>query len=61
MLTDFIHEARLYLNDYFDCLVKITHLSLYARLFSFWHILHKPLFIMLVVSGIIHVVYVHMY
>lgn len=61
MLRDFIQEARLYLGDYFTILVKITHLTMYARLFSFWHILHMPLFIMLVLTGIIHVVYVHMY
>jgi len=61
MLSDFIEEARLYLRDYFSCLVKITHLSFYARLFSLWHILHMPLFIMLVISGIVHVIAVHMY
>ena len=61
MLADFIHEAKVYLRDYFSCLVKITHLSLYARLFSLWHVLHMPLFIMLVISGIVHVIAVHMY
>ena len=61
MLRDFIHEAKTYLGDYFACLTKISHLTLYARLFSLWHILHLPLFIMLVVSGIIHVIAVHMY
>lgn len=61
MLHDFVNEARQYLGDYFTCLVKITHLSLYERLFSLWHVLHMPLFIMLVLTGIIHVVYVHMY
>ena len=61
MLSDFIHEAKEYLRDYFGCLVKITHLSMYARLFSLWHVLHMPLFIMLVISGIVHVIAVHMY
>ena len=61
MLNDFVHEAKVYLGDYFVCLTKISHLTLYARLFSLWHILHLPLFIMLVITGIIHVLAVHMY
>ena len=30
-------------------------------LFSYWHILHLPLFIMLILSGLIHVAAVHLY
>jgi hypothetical protein len=30
-------------------------------LFSYWHILHLPLFIMLILSGLIHVAVVHLY
>lgn len=30
-------------------------------LFSYWHILHLPLFIMLIMSGLIHVAVVHLY
>jgi hypothetical protein len=30
-------------------------------LFSYWHILHLPLFIMLILSGMIHVAVVHLY
>lgn len=40
---------------------KIAGLGLYERLFSAWHILHFPLFLMLVLSGIIHVFAVHIY
>lgn len=61
MLHDFISQAKMYLGDYFLCLRKISQLSLYHRLFSVWHILHMPLFIILVVTGIIHVIAVHMY
>lgn len=61
MLVDFVKDARWYLRNYFDCLNKVSHLSLYARLFSLWHVLHLPLFIMLVITGIIHVIAVHMY
>lgn len=61
MLGDFVREGKMYLRDYFICLTKISHLTLYARLFSLWHVLHLPLFIMLVITGIIHVLAVHMY
>lgn len=61
MLADFRLQAREYLGDYFFCLRKTSQLSLYVRLFSWWHILHLPLFIMLVVTGIVHVIAVHMY
>jgi len=40
---------------------KYAELKLYERLFSIWHVVHLPLFIMLVISGIIHVIAVHMY
>lgn len=61
MLQDFINQAHRYLGDYFLCLSKISQLSTYHRLFSLWHILHMPLFILLVITGIVHVVAVHMY
>lgn len=61
MLQDFTHETLHLFNEYFFCLKKTSQLDLYARLFSLWHILHMPLFIILVITGIIHVIAVHMY
>lgn len=40
---------------------KVAGLGLYERLFSAWHLLHFPLFLMLVISGIVHVFAVHIY
>lgn len=40
---------------------KVAEFHFYERLFSIWHILHFPLFLMLIASGIIHVIAVHMY
>ena len=40
---------------------RIAQLKFYERLFSLWHILHFPLFLMLVISGIVHVLAVHAY
>ncbi len=42
-------------------LKSICKLGINEILFSYWHILHLPLFIMLVVSGCIHVIVVHFY
>jgi len=44
-----------------DTTKTLAQLRTYERLFSLWHILHMPLFIMLVITGIVHVVAVHMY
>jgi len=40
---------------------SICKLGINEILFSYWHILHLPLFIILVISGITHVVVVHFY
>jgi hypothetical protein len=61
---DFNHklrEQRQLLAEYMATLRKINQLSFYERLFSLWHVLHFPLFLMLVISGIVHVIAVHLY
>jgi hypothetical protein len=40
---------------------SICALGINEILFSYWHILHMPLFIMLILSGLIHVAVVHLY
>jgi hypothetical protein len=40
---------------------QVAQLSLFERLFSLWHVFHMPLFILLVISALIHVLAVHMY
>lgn len=44
-----------------DGLRSICSLGTREVLFSYWHLLHFPLFIMLVISGLIHVAAVHFY
>lgn len=39
----------------------VSEFALYERLFSLWHVLHLPLFFMLVIAAIVHVVAVHFY
>lgn len=40
---------------------SICRFGIHEVLFSYWHILHFPLFIMLIISALIHVVVVHFY
>ena len=40
---------------------RMTEYKMYARLFSFWHVLHIPLFFMLLIAGIVHVVAINVY
>lgn len=54
-------EAREYLAVYLDTIRKVAEIDFYERLFALWHILHVPLFAMMVLSAIAHVVAVHMF
>lgn len=54
-------EARRQLGDYYRAVRRAASLGLYERLFSLWHVLHVPLFVILVLTVIIHVVAVHLY
>lgn len=49
------------LDVYFEKLIRLANFSVYERLFSLWHVFHIPLFFLLVISGIVHVIAVHIY
>ncbi len=53
--------TRRYLRDHLREVRSIAHLNLFERLFSLWHILHLPFFLMLCISAIVHILAVHMY
>lgn len=53
--------AREQIDRYLDSVVKASQLSVWEKLFSFWHIVHIPFLYLLVFSGVVHVVAVHMY
>jgi hypothetical protein len=53
--------ARETISAYVAALVKEAQFNAYERLFSLWHALHIPLFFMLLLSGILHVLAVHKY
>jgi len=48
-------------NRYTLALRKTAAFRVYERLFSLWHILHLPLFIMMIITAVIHIFAVHMY
>lgn len=53
--------VRHYVKAYLARLHKVSELSFFERLFSLWHVLHVPLFIMMIITGIVHVIAVHVY
>jgi hypothetical protein len=54
-------EAFRTIYNYIETSKRLGQLMTYERLFSLWHILHLPLFFMLIITGFIHVIAVHMY
>ena len=54
-------KAKKLIYDRLKDLRSICSLGTREILFSYWHILHLPLFIMLILSGLIHVAVVHLY
>jgi len=40
---------------------EVAEFRVYERLFSVWHILHVPLFFILIAAGLVHVAAVHLY
>jgi hypothetical protein len=40
---------------------RVSQFGFFERLFSLWHVIHVPFFLMMVFSAIVHVLAVHMY
>jgi hypothetical protein len=49
------------LRAYLGAIRDVGQFGAYERLFSFWHLLHIPLMVLLLLTGVIHVIAVHMY
>ncbi len=54
-------RLRAMLINHRTVLRQILEFHFYERLFAIWHLLHMPLFVMMVVTGFIHVYAVHAY
>lgn len=48
-------------EEHFITVKRASDLRVNERLFAWWHILHFPLFLMMLFTGIVHVFVVHMY
>jgi len=53
--------ARRYADRRLDASRRVAEFRVYTRLFSLWHVLHVPLFIMLLIAGVVHVISVQIY
>jgi hypothetical protein len=50
-----------YIRDYTNLMGRVAQFTFYERLFALWHVLHLPIFYMMVLSALVHVLAVHMY
>jgi len=55
------HIIKRQLRNYLALLHKVALFKLYERFFAFWRHAHVPLLYLLLASGIMHVIAVHMY
>lgn len=53
--------ARGYILTRMTATRRVADYQAYVSLFSWWHVLHLPLFFLLLIAGIVHVVAVHVY
>jgi hypothetical protein len=49
------------IDSYIDAVCDASQFEAWERLFSLWHVVHVPFLYLLALSGIVHVVAVHMY
>jgi hypothetical protein len=53
--------ARGYVRQRISATREVSEFQAYTQLFSLWHVLHLPLFFMLLIAGIVHVIAVNVY
>jgi hypothetical protein len=56
-----VDAAQEHLALYNAAVRKAASFKFYDRLFGWWHVLHMPLFFMLIIAAIVHVIAVHLY
>ncbi len=54
-------DGAVLVKTYCKTLRQAAYLTFFERLFALWHIMHLPLFFLMLVAAIIHVVAVHLY
>jgi hypothetical protein len=56
-----LRAVREAIADYLATVRRVAELAFFERLFSLWHMMHLPIFFMLIVAGFVHVYAVHAY
>ncbi len=56
-----LNAVKEHLSIYFAAVNKAARFGVYERAFAAWHVLHMPLFFLLVITAILHVIAVHLY
>jgi len=56
-----MNTTRRFLQQHLTEIRRVAQFGFYERLFSWWHTVHVPFLFMMVLSGIVHVLAVHMY
>ncbi len=56
-----LEQVEADLDHYLATLRRAAELKFYSRVFAGWHVLHLPLFVMLILSAVVHVIAVHLY
>ncbi len=56
-----LQASSRYISDFTKLVGRVARFSFYERLFALWHVLHLPVFFLLVISASFHVLAVHMY
>jgi len=54
-------HARALVRRDMDAVLRVAQVRAYERLFALWHVAHIPFVYLLIISGIVHVVAVHVY
>ena len=55
------NQVRILLKKYISSVSQLSGFTAYVTLFSVWHHLHFPLFLIMIVTGVVHVIVVHVY
>ena len=50
-----------FIGDHLASVRRVAQFGFYERLFSLWHVIHVPFFLMMIFSALVHVLAVHMY
>lgn len=53
--------ARTHLDSYFAAVKSTARLIVFERLFAIWHVLHVPMFTVMALAAVVHIVAVHFY